>query len=257
MDGRRLRLWLGLLAGVTWASTAAPTWGQGLFNRSRPDQWQRLRSASSVPLDQLPPNVREDVRHALEKPTLFAGGPSESFLCKPELYYWFLDHPDRAVLAWRRLGAACLNITDRGNGRFGWADDQGSDISWETVYNGPNMRIWYAQGQVKPGPMLPLVPARAVVILHHDKTQERADGTVMNHQTDVFVQTDSRTASLVTRLMGPSAPHMAEQSIGQMQMFFSALAWYCQRYPERADELLGNTRGQTVVPAAFPAPGKN
>jgi hypothetical protein len=91
--------------------------------------------------------------------------PAEAFACEPAVYYWFLDHPDRAVTAWRRLGAKCLTITDRGGGRFGWADENGSDIVWETVYRTPELRIWYAEGKARPGPLMPLVPVRAVVLL--------------------------------------------------------------------------------------------
>jgi hypothetical protein len=251
MDGRRLQLWLGLLLGVLWAGAgAARGQGLGLFARSKTEQWQRVRAAALVPLDHVPAEVREEVRLTVERPTLFASGPGESFLCRPDLYFWFLDHPDRAVTAWRRLGAVCLNITERAEGRFGWADDQGNDVWWETIYRSPDVRVWYAQGKVKPSPLLPLVPVRAVVVMRHSRTSEQAEGTVMFHQADVFVHTDSKTAALVTRLMGPSAPRMAEQGIGQMQMFFSALVWYCQRYPARALTVLESL----AAPPAPPAP---
>src|SRR5216110_2924423 len=69
-----------------------------------------------------------------ETPTLFTPGPAETFLGNPALYYWFLDHPDRAVVAWQRLGAAVMPISDRGQGKFGWTDSLGSDVVWETVY---------------------------------------------------------------------------------------------------------------------------
>jgi hypothetical protein len=250
--GRRLRLGLGLLVAVSWASTGGAAQAQLLPFLSRPktDHWQRLRAAGLVPLDQVPPQYREEIRTALERPTLFTSGPGEQFLCRPDLYYWFLDHPDRAVVAWQRLGATCLNITDRGRGRFGWADEQGNDVWWEVVYDSPEVRVWFAQGKVKPSAVLPPVPVRAVVVLRHSKAREQADGTVMFQQADVFAHTDSRTAALVTRLMGPSAPRLAEQGVEQMQMFFSALAWYCQRYPERAASLL---EGLGAGPAAAPA----
>jgi hypothetical protein len=238
MESRRLRLGLGLAVLAFWASAATAA-AQGLpFLRSRTDQWQRLRAASLVPLDQVPDSVRSDIRHVLEKPTLFTSGPGETFMCRPDLYAWFLDHPDRAVTAWRRLGAVCLDITARGPGRFGWTDDVGNDVWWETVYKAPGVQVWYAQGKVKPSPVLPLVPVRAVVVLRYSRTGDRGDAAEMHHQADVFVHTDSKAAALATRLLGPAAPRMAEEGVAQMQMFFSALAWYCQRYPERADALL-------------------
>src|SRR5262245_5182940 len=125
----RLRpCWLGLLAGVVWAGTAraqpAP--------RASSTAADKAHAAALVPLNELPPHVREGARLTLEKPTLFSHGPAESFVCDPSVYYWFLDHPDRAVTAWRRLGAKCVSISDRGGGRFGWSDESGGDIVWET-----------------------------------------------------------------------------------------------------------------------------
>src|SRR5262249_10346730 len=103
--------WLGLLAGALWvsgASTAAES----------PASTIRPSAASSISLDQLP----ERARQVVEQPTLYCHGPSEVFVGRPALYYWLLDHPDRAALAWRRLGAPCLGITERGPSCFGWSD---------------------------------------------------------------------------------------------------------------------------------------
>ena len=107
-----------------------------------------------------------------DQPTLTTRGPSEVFSCKPDLYYWFLEHPDQAAIVWKRLGAQCLDVNDRGSGRYGWKDDQGSDIHWDTVYRSPRLRVLYAEGQVRPTPLLPLVPVRAVLI----RSEERRVG---------------------------------------------------------------------------------
>jgi hypothetical protein len=61
---------------------------------------------------------------------------------------------------------------------------------------------------------------------------------LMFHQADLFLQTDSQAAALITKLLGPSAPKMAERCVGQMEMFFSALAWYVERHPEQSETLL-------------------
>src|SRR5262245_46230411 len=60
--------------------------------------------------------VRRRVRPVLEKPTLHVRGPAESFTCQPALYHWFLEHPDQAVKAWRRMGARCIEIVSKGDG---------------------------------------------------------------------------------------------------------------------------------------------
>jgi hypothetical protein len=230
---------------VVGAACARAGWGgeagagftlrAGLFRHRQSDSQQ---AAAGVPLDGLPAGLREHVQHVLDRPTLFTHGPAEVFTCCPALYHWLLEHPDQAVALWRRLGAHCTDIQNRGGGVFGWSDGQGSEVRWWTIHRGPEMRVWYAEGSARAAGVLPLVPVRAVVVLRHAEGRSPSGRTLVQHQVDLFLQTDSRTAALVTRLMGPSAPRMAEQGAGQVEMFFSALAWYLDQHPAKAEEIL-------------------
>jgi len=195
-------------------------------------------SPDVVPLAKLPASIRDEIRGVIERPTIAAQGPAEVFTCKPEQYYWFLDHPDRAVVAWRRLGAKCVSINPHGNGLFGWSDENGSAVTWQTVYCDAEKRVWYAWGKVRPGALLPLVPVRVVVVLHHKERPGADGGTMIHHYSDMFMHTDSKTAGLVAKMLGASAPRLAEQGLGQLQMFFSALSYYCDRNPRSAAALL-------------------
>jgi hypothetical protein len=232
---------LAMATGMSWASApAAAQW-------SRP--WQRgdrtggarpsvFSLASEVPLDELPAGVREKVRAVLDHPTLCSRGQPETFTCQPALYQWFLDHPDRVAMAWRRLGAKVVDMSDRGNGRFGWCDEQGSDIHWDTVFRGPRLRVWHAEGKVRPGALLPLVPIQAVVVLRYTESRDSDGKSTLNHQAELILHTDSRAVALAARMFGASAPRLAEQYVSQMEMFFSSMAWYLDQHPEKAERLL-------------------
>jgi hypothetical protein len=229
---------LGVLAGIVWLNGASATAQTGAAGKATADKTEQLKSAKAVPVDELPAKFRDGVRLCLDKPILFTRGPAEAFASRPDLYYWFLDHPDRAVIAWQRLGAKCVGINERGPGRFGWSDDQGSDLVWETVQRTPNLRVWYAEGKVRPAPLLPLVPVKAVVILRHVESQNAHGDTILHHQADMFLHTDSGAAALATKLLGATAPKFAEQCLGQLQLFFSGLSWYLTKHPERTEKLL-------------------
>ena len=244
-------VWLGIALGVLGESAAtavaqSPSKSEPASKAANEFE-TRQSMAAAIPLDHLPPKVRDGVRRVLEQPTLVAQGPAEVFRARSSFYRWLLDHPDRAVQMWHRLGARCITIRERGAGKFGWADGQGTDISWQTIHSAPGMQVWYAEGVATPGPVLPAVPLRAVVVLRYAETSALSSllpegqgrgRTLMFHQAEIFVQTDSQTAALITKLLGSSAPKLAEKSIGQMEMFFSALAWYVDRHPERAETLL-------------------
>jgi hypothetical protein len=236
------QIWLtGLvcLTGLVWASGASVSAQPPTRVTPAPgDKLDKAKAAANVPLQQVPERFRDGVKLALEKPSLVTQGPLETFACSPLVYYWLLEHPDRGVLAWRRLGAQCVMITDRGAGRFGWSDDQGSDLQWEAVYHSNDRHIWYAEGKVRPAAMLPLVPVKVVVVLRYSEQTGAHGQPMMQHQAEMFVQTDSVGAALATKLLGAAAPKMAEQCVAQMQMFFGGMAWFVHRYPERAESLL-------------------
>lgn len=230
MQNRRFwTTWWTLTLTLVWASVATAT---------PPELTLQQQAAARVSIAEVPDAWRPRVRQVIERPTLFSHGPAEAFTGWPDLYHWLLDHPDRAVAAWRRLGATCTEISDCGGGRFAWKDGQGSEINWVTVHNDRSLRIWYAEGHMRPGPLLPAVAVKAVLLLRHGDRPDGPGRMLIFHQADVFVQTDSKTAALVTRLLGPSAAGLAEEGLGQVEMFFSALVWYLGQHPDRAARLL-------------------
>jgi hypothetical protein len=241
MECRR-KAWGWLL--VAWCAA----WADAALAQTMPDNAHPIPTppsvapsqtfaAASVPLDELPPGVRERVRSVLEHPTLSSRGPLEAFHCRPALYYWLLDHPDLAVRLWRGLGARCTDIYPRGEGSFTWKDAQTGEVHWDTVLRTARQRVWYAEGKVRPGVLLPTVSIRAVVVLNHQEGTDGGGKPAMRHQMDMILHTDSRAVSLATRLFGASAPRMAEEYVGQMEMFFGALAWYLTQHPDKAAAL--------------------
>jgi hypothetical protein len=191
-----------------------------------------------VPLAEIAPAYRERMRHVLVEPTLHSRGPVEVFRGNPGFYEWLLNHPDKAVTMWRRLGARCTDIHDRGNGRFAYTDPHGSDIAWETVHRGPGERIWYAEGAASPGAFFPLAPVRAVVVLRYTQTPDAYGRVVFHHQAELWMQTDSKAAALMAKLVGNSAPRLAEQCVGQLELFFSGMVFYMERHPERIESVV-------------------
>lgn len=242
---RRYRIPLGLLVALVSPALALSQPSQADYRtKAAADSMQsRTRTASSmtaarlVPTDELPPALREKVKKVLNQPSLVTHGPSEEFTASPKLYRWVLDHPDRAAAAWQRIGIPCQPIHDRGNGRFSWSDEQGSEVVWFPLADSAEARIWYAEGQVRPGALLPTIPVRAVVVLRY-KYPNTDDLTKIQHEVDVFCYADSRAANLVYRLFGPSTDRMAQQAAEQLLLFFGTISQYVGEHPQAAAKLL-------------------
>ena len=234
MARRRMgTVWLGACACVL-ASLATPTFGQ------TGDDAADLRTSVAPPHldpDDFPAEAQPRVRAVVEQPTLAARGPLEMFTCQPSMYHWLLDHPDQAVKLWRRLGAKCIEIQDVGGGAFAWKEGV-NDVRWEVVLDGPNRRVWYAEGQVKPGLLIPAVPVKALLALDYTEGKDGAGRSAVRHQMQLVLHTDSKVMALAARMMGDSAPKTAEKFLAQQQMFFAAMAWFLDQHPDKAEKML-------------------
>jgi len=222
---------LAVATGASWAFEAASLAATKDAPRTIP-----------FAIDSLPIEYREPVRKLLEKPTLSSSGPIETFVCNPAHYYWLLDHPHRAVEAWRSFGAVCVPINALGNGNFGWDDDTGSAVSWTTIARTAEYRVWYAQGKVRSTKLMPFVPVQGIVVMHHNESRSPSGEPVIHHHADLYLVTESRALGMTTRLFGASANRLAEQGLEQLEFFFSGMSRLLTRYPERAEVILQTSR---------------
>jgi hypothetical protein len=184
------------------------------------------------------PEYREAVLAVVRKPTIATRGTHEDVLCTAAVYDWLLIHPDRTSLAWQRLKFPCVTIENPGKGSFSWGDGEGSELAWRQVGSFPDGLVWYATGKVKPSAVTPSVPVRAVVVMMHPR-QPLGNGTaIVSPSVQAFLQTDSKAAKVVMRLLGPAAPKLAEQGAEQLLFFFAGIARYVQMHPDKAESLL-------------------
>ncbi len=201
---------------------------------------------SALPLEQLPPQAQARARALLEHPTLRIQGPVEIFNCQPERYFWLLDNPHLCVRLWKNLGAKVTDIQSLGGGRFAWTDGQGSQINWTTVLRTTEHRVWLAEGSVKPGMLLPTVSVKALMAIHHTEGTDGDKHPAIRHHVELVLQTDNAAVALAARLLGASAPHVAQQYVAQIEMFYGAMAWYLDRYPRHAAQLLAELQRTTA-----------
>jgi len=220
---------VGLLGWTTMASATEPG-----FPRSA--VWL------PVPWEQIPANYQERIASVLNQPTITTKSAPEGFTGTEELYHWLLDHPERVSVAWNRLKVGCVAIETRGDREHHWEDDKGTRLSWRTIVDNRHGRVWYAEGLAKPGPVLPAIPVKAVVVMHHEFVENERGVPMVRHSVDIYIQTDSTAYSLIMRIVGPAAPRLAEQGAKQLLLFFAGIARYCDSYPKEAPSLLAPRR---------------
>ncbi len=268
MPNRRLVVGLGcwllasaLLAGIAQAQQTVPAPATAAPARaSAPSQAAALTRAAlgmAIPLDKLPLSVQTRARNLVERPTLRCQGQVQIFNCQPEQYFWLLDHPDVTAGLWRALGVKVTEIQNHRDGHFSWEDENGSKIDWDTVLNTADYRVWLADGRVKPAMLLPAISVHALVAVRHTEGTDGDGQPAIRHQIAMVLQTDNQAVALAARLLGASAPHLAEQFVGQIEMFFGYMAVYLDQHPRHSAALLAevlraNSPKAPQPPAKYP-----
>jgi hypothetical protein len=231
---RALGILLGGAIGAAGTSAAPPPLPAMLASPSAAPAPQPRMTL----LDSVKPEFRDAVARCMSKPTVSTRATGEEVVCTIAVYEWLYEHPDRVALAWQRLKVPSIPIHDMGNGKFGWTDEFGSEIVWQTVGTFPDGRIWYAAGKVKAAAATPSIPVQSVVIVRHKKRIEKDGVALYVPVVEAFMHSDSKAANLILRVLGPTVPNVAEQAAGQLLDFFGGIAGFVQRHPDRADELL-------------------
>lgn len=233
--GKALGVLLGGAVGVAAAAQTRP-----------PGQAMPTPVAAAMPavparaslLDVVRPEFRDAVARCVRNPTVSTTAAGEEVVCTVAVYEWLFDHPDRVALAWQRLKVPSVVITDLGGGRFGWTDENGSEVTWQTVGTFQDGRVWYATGKVKAAAAIPAVPVQGVLIVSHPRKAEKDGVAVFAPTVQAYMHSDSKAAALALRVLGPQVPMVAEDAAGQLLDFFAGVANYVQKHPTKADALL-------------------
>lgn len=184
------------------------------------------------------PAYRDAVSKVVKQPTVSTRAAAPDVVCTAAMYEWLFDHPDRVSLAWQRLKVAAVPIADAGNGQFSWTDENGSEVVWRVVGTFKDGLVWYATGKVKAAAAAPAVPVKAVAVLSRPQKAAKDGVAVFSTSVQVYLQSDSKAATLALKVLGPTAPKLAEQGAEQFLEFFNGIADYVQKHPSKADALL-------------------
>jgi hypothetical protein len=188
--------------------------------------------------DAVAADYRDAVMKVVKNPTISTKATAPEVVCTVSMYEWLFNHPDRVALAWQRLKVPAVPITDAGNGQFTWTDENGSAVTWRVVGTFPDGLVWYATGKVKPAPVSPGVPVKAVAVLTRKQKAAKDGVAAFSTSVQVYIHSDSRAAALAVRMLGSTAPKVAEQGAEQFLEFFNGIADYVQKNPKKAEALL-------------------
>lgn len=238
--------WL-LVVGPCAAQDAKPTIEVEVVTAGSSVAAARKKALGDLPLDKVAAEFRPKVEDITKNISLFRRMPTLRFVSEPEVYNFFLAHPDVAVSIWRVMEISTFEMWQIGPVNFEADSHDGSTGAIELLHSSPERQLVFCEGSFK-SPLLPR-PIKARALLHLQPTfQKAADGqTTVTHSLDMFVSFPSQPVDITAKLISPVSHAMADRNFREVSLWVAMMNVAMVQQPGLIEQLAGKMQGVLEV----------
>ncbi|MFM9964751.1 MAG: hypothetical protein ACKV2Q_26390 [Planctomycetaceae bacterium] len=203
----------------------------------------RKKALADLPLDKLAADARPQADEIIKNVSLFRRMPTLKFVSEPEVYNFFLAHPDVAVSVWRVMDISTFEMWQTGPTDFEADSHDGSTGTIEVLHASAERQIVVCEGSFK-SPLL-FKPIKARALLHLQPTfHKRADGqTEVTHTLDMFVSFPSQPIDITAKLISPVSHAMADRNFREVSLWVAMMNVAMVQQPEWIEKVAGKMDG--------------
>lgn len=199
----------------------------------------RKQAIQDLPLAELNDDGKAKVNGVLNNLAMFRRLPTLTFEADPDVYNYFLRHPDVAVATWRAMEISKFQLNEVAPDHFDADAGDGSVGHIQILRQTPTETLIHCDGAFK-SPLLPRpIVARAVMRLQTTFAKD-ADGRLIGtHTGDVFVEFPSQAVETIAKVISPVSHSIADRNFKQITLFAHLMTQAMAKHPGWI-ELIGN-----------------
>jgi len=203
----------------------------------------RKKALSDLPVDKVPADFRPKVDEITKSVSLFRHMPTLKLVSEPDVYHFFLAHPDVAVSLWRVMEISTFEMWQTGPTSFEADSHDGSTGTIEVLHSSTERQLVLCEGSFK-SPLL-LKPIKARALLHLQPTfQKAADGqTAVTHSLDMFVSFPSQPVDITAKVISPVSHAMADRNFREVSLWLTMMNVGMVQHPEWVEQIAGKMEG--------------
>ena len=204
-------------------------------------------AVAAIPMDQLTPESKQRVNTLLKNASFYRRLPKVTFAIEPEVYSYFVSHPDVAVSIWRAMKISKLEMWQ--TGRFDYEADtgDGSTGKLEVLHAGVEKNVVTCDGMYKSPLFKQPIAAQSLLLLQTSFFRE-ADGTVyVTHRADLFISFPSQTVDVVSKIFSPLAVSMTDRTFTEISLFLKMMSMAMSRRPDWVEQIADKMEGVPEV----------
>jgi hypothetical protein len=197
----------------------------------------RKAAIAELPLEQLTPENRQKVSTLLKTVSFYRRLPKVTFPVEPDVYNYFMAHPDTAVSIWRAMKISKLQMWQ--TGRFDYEADtgDGSVGTLEVLHSGTEQNLVTCDGIYKSPLFTKPIEAKSLLLLQTSFSKD-AEGTIyVTHRADLFVTFPSQTIDVVSKIFSPLAVSMTDRTFIEISLFLKMMSLAMTRRPDWVEQI--------------------
>lgn len=199
----------------------------------------RKQAIQELPLADLNDDAQCKVNAVLNNLAMFRRLPTLSFDVDPDVYNYFIGHPDVAVATWRAMEISKFQLKETAPDSFDADAGDGSIGHIQILRLTPSETLIHCDGAFK-SPLLPRpIVARAIIRLQTTFAREDDGRVVATHSGDVFVEFPSQAVETVAKVISPVSHSIADRNFKQITLFAHLMTQAMAKHPGWI-ELIGN-----------------
>lgn len=199
----------------------------------------RKKALGDLPLDKISAELRPKADEILKSVSMFRRMPTLSFTTEPEVYNFFLAHPDVAISIWKVMDISNFEMWQTGPTNYEADSHDGSIGTVEVLHSTPEQHLVLCEGSFK-SPVLPkAIKARA--LMHLQPTfQKGADGqTVVTHSLDLFVSFPSQPIDITAKILSPVSHAIADRNFRDVSLWCAMMNVAMAQQPQWIEHVAG------------------
>jgi hypothetical protein len=211
------------------------------------DSASRKAAIAAIPVDQLSPEHRQKVSSLLKSVSYYRHLPKVTFPVEPEVYNYFLAHPDVAVSIWRAMKISKLQMWQTGKTEYEADAGDGSVGALEVLHHGPEKNLIVCDGLYKSPLFSKPISAKSMLFLQ-TSFEKQPDGTILvSHRADLFVTFPSQTIDVVARIFSPLTVKMTDRTFTEISLFLKMMSISMTHRPDWVEQVTEKMDGVPEV----------
>ncbi|MDR2170379.1 MAG: hypothetical protein LBP59_09575 [Planctomycetaceae bacterium] len=174
-----------------------------------------------IPWDDLTQPVKQKLSSIIQNHTVYHHIPTQAVFCDPEVYQYFLEHPDLLVGFWESLGVTQIALRETDANRYNLIESTGTVADVGILYRSTNCCIVYAKGEYKNPITTRKIDGEALLVLQSRYARNAENEPIVVCNMDVFVKIDNIGADLLVKLFATSLNKIADGNFEQTLGFVS------------------------------------